>query len=806
MIDPSPPPKRRGIPRWMIVTGASMASAAALLWILIANPGWAAPFVEDELVSRLESRFGVPVEVGNLELETDRVQITGLVVGSLPEARLIVDHVEVGIDPGALWRRKLVVTEVRVTGGRVAGTRDGLTALLRRRGAEPTGPRSDPPRHSLRPRTLIATGLAVEVDGAMGPGTRAEGTLDLEAGWPDGAARVDLRRIRLLVGGEREVRAHHAQANLTGVATREGVSFPVDVALRGAAVTLTPEIAVAGVHGKVTLSDSRVERLDIDLAGTFSDSVASEADTGPDLWSAKGHVRRDMTEGELDLRMEAFELRRVPQVLERLPLVRSESATVGGNVAVRFRDGKASTEGDVRLAGLNVSHPLLARGVVEDLGFDLQFEADLDPKAKKVELHRARVDRKGVALEIDGTLVHPAERDARRYDLHLRVPPVPCQTVLAAVPSQLIPSLSGFVLAGNFDLDLKVAVDFSDLEALELGGKVGLTQCKVRNVPAAVSGARLGGPFTHRIVMKDGRERVVRLFSGSRSFTPLTRISPYMVAGVLTTEDGGFFRHRGFLPSQFRTAMKRNLQAGRVRYGASTLTMQMVKNVLLSHERTLSRKLQEMFLTWYVERALTKDRIMEIYLNVVEFGPGLYGITAAADHYFGKDAIDLNPLEAAYLALMLPSPVRRHAHYCRGELTRKFDVKLRRILRYMHERGHITAEEYTPYAEAPLVFSRMGVDEARCLEETRSLLEAGTAQRALSGLLGDGFSGFFGGDDGGDPEVPGGGAEESGAAPLPSVLDGLPGSAAIDPAEADAPGHPAMDPPVQGAPAGQGAW
>jgi membrane peptidoglycan carboxypeptidase len=79
------------------------------------------------------------------------------------------------------------------------------------------------------------------------------------------------------------------------------------------------------------------------------------------------------------------------------------------------------------------------------------------------------------------------------------------------------------------------------------------------------------------------------------------------------------------LPTQFEAALRRNVEAGRIRLGASTISMQMVKNVLLSHERTLARKFQEMFLTWYVERALSKERIMEIYLNVVEFGPGIYG-------------------------------------------------------------------------------------------------------------------------------------------------------------------------------------
>ena len=84
--------------------------------------------------------------------------------------------------------------------------------------------------------------------------------------------------------------------------------------------------------------------------------------------------------------------------------------------------------------------------------------------------------------------------------------------------------------------------------------------------------------------------------------------------------------------------------------------MQMVKNVLLSHERTISRKLQELFLTWYLETALSKQRIMEIYLNVIEFGPGVYGAEAASQRFFKKSAAELSRYQAALLASVLPNP------------------------------------------------------------------------------------------------------------------------------------------------------
>jgi hypothetical protein len=354
--------------------------------------------------------------------------------------------------------------------------------------------------------------------------------------------------------------------------------------------------------------------------------------------------------------------------------------------------------------------------------------------------------------------------------MHAEVPPVDCQAVLRAIPSELVPSLEGFELAGTFDLEIDADVDYSNLEALRLEGDVGIWNCEPVRVPTHAAVERLAGGFNHRVVMRDGRERSVPMYAASNAFTPLNQISPYMVSAVLTTEDGGFWRHRGFLPSQIQVALRRNLAAGRIELGASTITMQMVKNVLLSHERTLARKLQELFLTWYVERVLTKSRIMEVYLNAIEFGPGIYGVTRAARHYFGKWASDLTPPEAAYLALMLPSPVRRHSHFCKGELSPAFRVKLQRILRIMYERGRLTDLEHEVWKETELLFDpgERG-DPSSCLSQGQAILSGTETQRALSGLLGDR------------------------AAPIPEADRVDDGPAVVDASEVDAPGRPAMD-------------
>jgi hypothetical protein len=301
-----------------------------------------------------------------------------------------------------------------------------------------------------------------------------------------------------------------------------------------------------------------------------------------------------------------------------------------------------------------------------------------------VVIEAATLRRGGLEVDFDGEFVHAEDVAQRKYRLHLAVPKVACQEVIKAIPAELGPSLVGFELKGDFELEVEANIDYADLEKMTLTGRVEKDKCKAIKAPELVSkraterGLRPPGDDARRSAAHGRSARGI-----VDSYTPLDQISPYMIAAVMTTEDGGFWKHKGFITSQFEAALRRNLEAGKIRLGASTITMQMVKNVLLSHERTLSRKLQEMFLTWYVEQSLTKERIMEVYLNVIEFGPGVYGVTRGAAHYFGKAPADLTPPEAAYLALMLPSPVRRHVNYCEGGLTPVFQAKMKRLLGIM---------------------------------------------------------------------------------------------------------------------------
>lgn len=142
------------------------------------------------------------------------------------------------------------------------------------------------------------------------------------------------------------------------------------------------------------------------------------------------------------------------------------------------------------------------------------------------------------------------------------------------------------------------------------------------------------------------------------TWVPLSRISPHLRRAVVAAEDASFFTHEGFDWEGMKEAAKYNLEAGEFKHGGSTITQQLAKNLYLSSERSLFRKAREALITRSLEQHLTKNRILELYLNVAEWGQGVYGAEAAARHHFGKPSHDLTADEAAWLAAILPSPRR----------------------------------------------------------------------------------------------------------------------------------------------------
>lgn len=147
-------------------------------------------------------------------------------------------------------------------------------------------------------------------------------------------------------------------------------------------------------------------------------------------------------------------------------------------------------------------------------------------------------------------------------------------------------------------------------------------------------------------------------FRIDQNWVPYSRISPYLVKAVLIAEDDKFWSHEGFDYEAIQKAIEKDLKAKKFKFGGSTITQQLARNLFLSPEKSLTRKISEALITWRMEKVLSKKRILELYLNVAEWGEGIFGAEAASRHYYGKSSSELSPEEAARLAAILPNPRR----------------------------------------------------------------------------------------------------------------------------------------------------
>lgn len=186
----------------------------------------------------------------------------------------------------------------------------------------------------------------------------------------------------------------------------------------------------------------------------------------------------------------------------------------------------------------------------------------------------------------------------------------------------------------------------------------------------------------------------VKLCPDSPTYVKLKDVSPYMIHAVIVAEDGSFYSHKGFDWKEIQESLEANLKAGGAKRGGSTLTQQLAKNVFLNQEKSLWRKLKEAYLAYGIETHYKKDFILEKYLNVVEFGPKLYGVKNASEFYFKKPPSQLHPLEAAWLAHLLPNPKVYSQGYRKGALSPFSRKMVMIILKRMAAYGKLSPTGY----------------------------------------------------------------------------------------------------------------
>ncbi|MBK8805491.1 MAG: transglycosylase domain-containing protein [Bacteroidales bacterium] len=246
------------------------------------------------------------------------------------------------------------------------------------------------------------------------------------------------------------------------------------------------------------------------------------------------------------------------------------------------------------------------------------------------------------------------------------------QSIVKSLPPDIFTNIAGLELDGAVSISLNTSIDFAHLDDLVFDIKVETDKLKIKKFGQS-NLAMMSGDFIHRIYENDVFTKQIHVSALNPRFVKLDSISKYLKSSILVAEDGLFYSHKGFIGDAFRYALIQNLKAGRFARGGSTISQQLIKNVFLSRNKTIFRKLEEAIIVWLIEenRLTSKQRMFEVYLNIIEWAPGIYGVKDAAEFYFSKLPSQLTLSESIYMTSLVPKPKKFKYTFNNNGLLRK---------------------------------------------------------------------------------------------------------------------------------------
>ena len=361
--------------------------------------------------------------------------------------------------------------------------------------------------------------------------------------------------------------------------------------------------------------------------------------------------------------------------------------------------GKLHIDGFTSITNLRINHPKIASKdvLIKNAQFDYRFLLGTD----FISIDSSSTAQFN-AIKFHPYVAYETESDTV-YKLKVNIPQMKAQDFISSLPDGLFTHFQGMEAQGTFDYKLNFEYNKNKPEQLIFDSNIKKENLKITKYGEANLN-KLNGEFVYRAIIKDILQRPVLVGNANPNYTPIDQISPYLQKCVLTTEDPSFFSHHGFINEAFKQSIVKNIKTKKFSRGASTISMQLIKNVFLTREKTLSRKLEEILLVYILEnnRIASKERMLEVYFNIIEWGPNVYGIGEASQFYFQKKPADLTLSECLYLARIIPSPKKFMYQFDdQGQLRDFANKQVSFLTNIMIRRGLIPIED-TIYKAQPL--------------------------------------------------------------------------------------------------------
>ena len=500
------------------------------------------------------------------------------------------------------------------------------------------------------------------------------------------SVEIDRDQAGLIVG-----KLSHLVADADGLASLVAAAVAVDVG-RGSALRVSGTQVGVSIPGGGTL----LENLTVLGQGSSQEGSLVIRDLGVSSnpgsegkLQVTGTWQRDRA--ELSLIMHELPLRALSTLAESHHLGLQESKA---DLVTHLVIDRSARQASVTLAGglhgLDIIHPAIDTQPWQGQSLAFSAQAQVGGAPTRIDISEASLTALGATVKVRGTL---EDMQAPRGSLVVYTPPsqsLSCPALLLAQPAPVRQALDGLGLRGRLGFKVKTEFDALSWEDLQLDVDLGPI-CAVTSdtkgladlLPALRDPKRLPPPAAAKIPLG--------VFHPD--FVALASMPAHLPAAFITSEDAKFFHHRGFDLDMIRRALSQDLANRSFTRGASTITQQLAKNLFLTQRRTVARKLEEAVLTWRLQRLLTKNRVLELYLNMIELGPGVRGVRQAARRYFGKEIRDLAPMESAHLAALAPNPHVLARRFRDGQVDESWQERLYDLLEMMRRHHRLSAEE-----------------------------------------------------------------------------------------------------------------
>jgi hypothetical protein len=661
------------------------ATALFAVGIPVAAASWVRAKT-DALADQLGTVAGVPAQIGSVDADlTGAIRLTDVTLGSL----VSVDAIEASVAMSSLLGGQLRADEIRVDGPRVAveidANGDSDLARLARRLAH---------RGARAKRKAKASGIRriIVAQGALR--ARIAGVGELSA---EGVELVpDATGVRVITGA---VRLHGGRDNV-----RIDLAFARSAAeLRLPTMQFGRVLAVGGT-GDVVIDGNAVALHDVAAGRLARDGVLELRGALVDRREAVPRaVSVEVSPSDLAVRLTGEHVPLAPfaSLLPRSLDVTHAHAT--GSLTITKEPARLALVVDGKIENLAISHHSLSATPVP-VSASLVGTVTISPDA--IAVPKAEIQLGDAQLVANGWIRRNGPVSGQ---LELAVATAPCAALLASLP--LRGPLDGMIVDGALGARLRLAIDLAAPPGEGTSLATSFTgNCRVVAEPPEADVMALTTDSDQKLA--DGS--IAKIGKNQPSWAHLKAL-PYLVPSAFTSaEDGRFWEHAGFDVEQIARSLEIDLRERRLARGGSTISQQLVKNAFLTQRRSLDRKLHEAVLTWRLEERLDKKQILERYLNILELGPRIFGIRAAANYWFNLSPRELNIKQAAFLAALTSQPTSMSRRIRKaGGLDPDSAERVAVVLRAMRRDGVLSNETYDAAVHMPLWFTTVAVPRER---------------------------------------------------------------------------------------------